>query len=68
VITLFIDFTRPAGLWATLRSVTKSGPAWPVGGINGENSIEARGATRDEAWQNAVLQAEDMSGLMQKKR
>jgi hypothetical protein len=33
---------------------------WIVTGTNGENQIEARGATQDEAWHNAVLQAEAM--------
>jgi hypothetical protein len=43
----------------------KSGLVWLVTGANGENRIEARGATQDEAWRNAVLQAEavGMAGL-----
>jgi hypothetical protein len=36
----------------------KSGLVWIVSGRNGENRIEARGATQDEAWRNAVMQAE----------
>jgi hypothetical protein len=38
---------------------------WIVSGTNGENRIEARGASQDEAWRNAVLQAEavGMAGL-----
>jgi hypothetical protein len=31
---------------------------WIITGTNGENRIEARGASQDEAWHNAVLQAE----------
>jgi hypothetical protein len=36
----------------------ESGAVWVVTGTNGENCIEARGASQDEAWRNAVLQAE----------
>jgi hypothetical protein len=36
----------------------ESGLAWIVSGTNGENRIEARGVIQDEAWRNAVLQAE----------
>jgi hypothetical protein len=39
---------------------TSAGEVWIVTGTNGENRIEARGATQDEAWHNAVLQAEAM--------
>jgi hypothetical protein len=28
---------------------------WIVSGTNGENRIEARGASQDESWCNAVL-------------
>jgi hypothetical protein len=37
---------------------------WIVSCSKGENRIEARGAGQDEAWHNAVLQAEavDMAG------
>ena len=44
----------------------ESGLVWIVSGSNGENRIEARGATQDEAWRNAVLQAEavGVAGLM----
>jgi hypothetical protein len=38
----------------------EAGLMWIVTGANGENRIEARGATQDEAWRNAVLQAEAM--------
>jgi hypothetical protein len=31
---------------------------WIVSGANGENRIEARGASQDTAWRNAVLQAD----------
>jgi hypothetical protein len=34
---------------------------WIVSGADGENCIEARGATQDEGWRNAVLQAEAVS-------
>jgi hypothetical protein len=30
---------------------------WIVSGTNGENRIEARGASQGEAWHNAMLQA-----------
>jgi hypothetical protein len=33
---------------------------WIVSGTNGENRIEARGASEDEARRNAALQAEAM--------
>jgi hypothetical protein len=36
----------------------ESGLVWLMPGTNGENRIEARGASQDEAWHNAVLQAE----------
>ena len=36
----------------------ETGLVWVVSGANGENRIEARGASQDEAWRNAVLQAE----------
>ena len=35
----------------------ESGLVWIVTGCNGENRIEARGASQDEPWCNAVLQA-----------
>ena len=38
----------------------ESGLMWLVTRTNGENRIEARGASQDEAWHNAVLQAEAM--------
>jgi hypothetical protein len=38
----------------------ESGLVWVVTGTNGENRIEARGASQDEAWRHAVLQAEAM--------
>jgi hypothetical protein len=37
---------------------SESGLVCIVSGANGENRIEARGATQDEAWLNAVLQAD----------
>jgi len=37
---------------------TDTGQVWFVTGTNGENQIEARGVSQDEAWHNAVLQAE----------
>jgi hypothetical protein len=36
----------------------ESGLVWIVSGANGENRIEALGVSQDEAWHNAVLQAE----------
>lgn len=39
---------------------TDAGQVWIVTGTNGENRIEARGTTQDEAWHNALLQAEAM--------
>jgi hypothetical protein len=39
------------------QSTAKRG-VWIVTGTNGENQIEARGASQDEAWHNAFLQAE----------
>jgi len=33
----------------------ESGVVRIVSGANGENRIEARGATQDEAWNNAML-------------
>jgi hypothetical protein len=41
-----------------LLSMASPELVWIVSGSNGENRIEARGATQDEAWRNAVLQAE----------
>jgi hypothetical protein len=32
----------------------ESGLVWIVSGFNGENLIEARGTSRDEAWSNAL--------------
>jgi hypothetical protein len=37
-----------------------SGLVWIVSGTNGENRVEGRGGTQNEAWHNAVLQAEAM--------
>jgi hypothetical protein len=48
-----------------VAALTDTGQVWIVSGTNGENRIEARGASQDEAWHNAVLQAEagGMAGL-----
>jgi hypothetical protein len=43
-----------------VAALTDTGQVWIVTGMNGENRIEARGATQDEAWHNAVLQTEAM--------
>jgi hypothetical protein len=39
------------------------GPAWLVSGSNGENRIDARGATQSEAWSQAVAQARALGML-----
>jgi hypothetical protein len=41
-----------------VAALTNTGQVWIVTGTNGENQIEARGATQGEAWHNALLQAE----------
>jgi hypothetical protein len=40
-----------------VRLLTATGPVWLVDGTNGENRLEARGATQAEAWCRAVEQA-----------
>ena len=46
-----------------VRVLTPAGPAWLVTGANGENVIEARGATQAEAWYRACQQAESLGML-----
>jgi hypothetical protein len=53
-----------------VAALTDTGQPWIVTGTNGKNQIEARVASQDEAWHNAVLQTEavGMADLVQKKR
>jgi hypothetical protein len=44
---------------------TAEGPRWLVTGTNGENHIEARGATQAEAWRRACEQAAAVGMLAQ---
>ena len=46
-----------------VRVMTPAGAAWLVTGANGENVIEARGATQTEAWHRACQQAEALGML-----
>jgi hypothetical protein len=43
-----------------VRVLTGEGPVWLVSGTNGENTIEARGASQAEAWHKAVEQARSL--------
>jgi hypothetical protein len=36
---------------------TSGGTRWEIGGLQGENQFAVEGATREEAWQKAVLAA-----------
>jgi hypothetical protein len=49
-----------------VRILTARGFSWLVTGANGENVIEARGATQAEAWHRACEQAESMGMLRSK--
>src|SRR5437016_2394701 len=46
--------------------LTAEGPAWLVSGTNGENAVNARGATQAEAWHRACQQAE-AAGMLRRK-
>jgi hypothetical protein len=46
-----------------VRIATATGPARLVSGSNGENRIDARGATQGEAWSQAVAQARALGML-----
>jgi len=58
------DRLKRAG-WSVgdVRIVTPTGLAWLVTGANGENVIEARGATQAEAWHQACEQAQGLGML-----
>ena len=47
-----------------VQILTPDGPVWLVTGANGENVLEARGATQAEAWHRACQQAESL-GMLQ---
>ena len=50
-----------------VRVLTARGVYWFVTGANGENVIEARGATQAEAWHRACEQAEHV-GMLRRSR
>ena len=58
------DVLQRAG-WAVgdARIITTAGPAWLVSGSNGENGIDARGATQSDAWLQAAAQARALGML-----
>jgi malonyl CoA-acyl carrier protein transacylase len=50
-----------------VRVLSLRGAYWLVTGANGENMIEARGATQAEAWHRACEQAEALGMLARRK-
>jgi hypothetical protein len=54
----FLRLHRAGWTVGEVAVLSPEGIRWVVTGNNGENRIEARGRTQDEAWSLAVVQAE----------
>jgi len=59
----FIRLKRAGWSVGDMCVLTAAGPAWLVTGANGENVVEAWGATQGEAWHRACQQAQALGML-----
>jgi hypothetical protein len=62
---LYLHLHRACWSIGNIAAMTPQGLDWLVWGNNGENLIRAEGRTRDEAWQNAEMQAMGLRMLVE---